>query len=146
MNQIAIGRRARPHYAKVVALVSSLAVMLVLMMPFATGPMGMVVSGWRALGDGAFLVAGAMLLAFLCGLFGLYLVVTGAGVVAIIMLMQASSRITNKASELMAADSGNQLADAMTSMMAAQVGLSWGAMLAFVLCGLLCTTPLFYRR
>ncbi|MBL0523168.1 MULTISPECIES: hypothetical protein [Aeromonas] len=146
MNQIAIGRRARPHYAKVVALVSSLAVMLALMMPFATGPMGMVVSGWRALGDSAFMVAGLMMLAFMCGLFGLYLVVTGAGVMSIIVLMQASSRITNKASELMAAESGNQLADAMTSMMAAQVGLSWGAMFAFVLCGLLCATPLFYRR
>lgn len=59
-------------------------------------------------------------------MFGLYLVVTGVGVMSIIMLMRASSRITDKASELMAADSGNQLADAMTSMMAAQVGLSWG--------------------
>lgn len=64
MDHIAIGHRPRPHYAKVVAMVASMLVLFALMMPFATGPVGMVVSGWRALGDGAFLIAGLMVVAF----------------------------------------------------------------------------------
>jgi len=149
MDHATLGRHsAAPHYAKVVAIGAALALVLFLMMPFAAGPMGVGFSGWTMLGQAKPIMMLAILTGMVFGLFGVYVLCTMAGGVALLLLFRAAGQVEQTASTMLAnnTQSLDTVGGAATYLMANQIGLQWGAGFAFLAAAALTASILFYRR
>lgn len=148
MNNVVMGRpQPRPHYARLMAIGSAIAMLLFLLMPFASGPLGVSFNGWAMLGQTRPIMMLAIVGGVLFGLLGTYLLTTLCGVLAMCLLMRAASHVDQTASQMVAsAQSLDTVGGAATYLMANQIGLQWGAVLVFLAAGGLASSLLFYRR
>jgi len=151
--QAALGRkpdataRQGNGLAQVAGLGCSLGLLVALMMPFASGPMGMSFSGWRVLGGGGALWLGVSLgAALVYSLANKPLLVGLAGTSVVLGLMAAGARVDAVAQQILASSGTEQLGQAMSLVLAGQVGMSWGAGLAWMMAIGLLINPLLSRR
>lgn len=150
--QAALGRKpsaTKPGgaIAQLAGMGCAVGMMIALMMPFASGPMGMSFSGWRVLGGGGGLWLGVSLgAALVYSLAKKPLLVGLAGSCAVLGLMAAGARVDAVANQILASSGTEQLGQAVSLVLAGQVGMSWGAGLAWLMAIGLLINPLLSRR
>lgn len=126
----------------IAGVVCSIMLIISMMLPFASGPMGITISGWKIMGGvGGVFMAAFILVSLFSSISKKPLLVCLCGVGLLLNMMMAERRIDAIINQIQNNMSGDSISEAMGVVMAGQVGLSWGGGLSFLLAIALAANP-----
>lgn len=125
-----------------VGVICSIMLAISMMMPFASGPIGITISGWKVMGSvGGVFMAAFILVSLFSAISKKPILVSLCGIGLLLNMMMAMRKIDELTSQIQSQMSGDSISEAMGAVMAGQVGLSWGGGLSFLLAILLVANP-----
>jgi hypothetical protein len=137
----------RTGLCKLIGVACSILLVITMMMPFASGPMGITISGWKIMGgvSGLFMAA-FILVSLLSAISRNPILVSLGGLGLLVNMMVAIRKIDAMAAEIQSHMNGDNISDAVATVLAGQVGLSWGGGLSLLLAVILIANPFFRTK
>lgn len=137
----------RTGLCKLIGVVCSILLVVSMMMPFASGPMGITISGWKVMsGFSGLFMAVFILVSLISAISRNPVFVSFGGLGLLVILMIAMRKIDAMAAQIQSQMAGDNISNAVGIVLSGQVGLSWGGVLSFLLVVILIANPFFRTK